>query len=276
MKAQKLRFSSVGSRKFTLIELLVVIAVIAVLAGMLLPALGQAKGAGQTAHCKGNIKSIYIACFQYSNDCKGWMPGSYDDYTEIVNMDYGIGAYIGLKTGQRNTLLSHSIVNKLFGCSAVKQWYYKTNFGTYSRYKLRSIAHITGNDAYVPRNINEFGKPNQVDGRGRPNAPSPSKCFYWGDASDCTPENGQGCFVYGWFHTWACIYNPTAGAGYTAFRHNKQMNFCTLSGDIRQAKGWYKMGDAAFWQQLGLRKADNWKIGRPGGMKSLERGDMWY
>ena len=50
---------------FTLIELLVVIAVIAILAAMLLPALGSAKDAGKRALCVGNLKSISTATMMY-------------------------------------------------------------------------------------------------------------------------------------------------------------------------------------------------------------------
>jgi prepilin-type N-terminal cleavage/methylation domain-containing protein len=53
---------------FTLVELLVVIAVIAILAGMLLPALSKSKEAGNSARCMSNLHEIGLAAMQYAND----------------------------------------------------------------------------------------------------------------------------------------------------------------------------------------------------------------
>jgi prepilin-type N-terminal cleavage/methylation domain-containing protein/prepilin-type processing-associated H-X9-DG protein len=72
-------------RAFTLIELLVVIAIIALLVGILLPALAGAREAARTSHCLSNLRQNAIVCMEYAGDYKGRSPAIGQPYAALPN-----------------------------------------------------------------------------------------------------------------------------------------------------------------------------------------------
>jgi len=108
------------SRGFTLIELLVVISIIALLVGILLPALGAARKTARTLNCLVNARSIGTAVQMYTMDYDGYLPGpvwaaitiAYDPNAtgSQRHLLYRIGPYLNVEGRGTDELISDAII----------------------------------------------------------------------------------------------------------------------------------------------------------------------
>lgn len=89
---------------FTLIELLVVISIIALLLGILLPALGSARETGRGAVCLSNLRQLVTANTVYAEDNGGYyVPAAVDIYTDNLNRWHGQRIASGAGTDEERT-----------------------------------------------------------------------------------------------------------------------------------------------------------------------------
>ena len=118
---------------FTLIELLIVIAIIAILAGMLLPALNKARETAKKIACMNNLKTLGTGIVFYADTNRGYLPR-----TKFT----GAGTNGGLIYALLNELkMSQSSVNKktsplvcpgfvndsyISSDASMRPWYYAT------------------------------------------------------------------------------------------------------------------------------------------------------
>ncbi len=106
-----------GNKGFTLIELLVVVAIIALLAALLIPAIGMVRGQAKQAQCLNNLRQLGIGMQIYAGDNDGCVPAPQVPAPDSWGPP--VMPYWGMWYGFIEPYLSKDIVGApLYWCSA--------------------------------------------------------------------------------------------------------------------------------------------------------------
>ena len=213
-------------RKFTLIELLVVVAIIAILAGLLLPALNNARARGRAILCVSNSKQVSLHLKAYTNDYNEWLV----PYTFQPMYNNGSSFPTGLTTGQYYLMLnylkyinypqsvlqaSYSYATE-FKCKDDKR---RTGQGGVSYVMNAMICQYGGASSYILAKLTQIKHP--------------TKTLHFAEGQYALTNSNElqqvNPYLYTIFDGDSCI----------AFRHNNQSNICFIDGHVESRK-WEK------------------------------------
>jgi len=134
------------TRAFTLIELLVVIAVIAILAGLLLPALSGSKERSRRAVCLNNIRQFILAAHVYAGDNQDFLPSGGTDNRDQRDTHTPI-----LSTSSSSNLLRYASPIRVLDCPNLQKSFERhLNWRAHPDYGLAIGYHYMGGHKNTP------------------------------------------------------------------------------------------------------------------------------
>lgn len=136
-------------KAFTLVELLIVIAIIALLMGILVPALGRAREQGRQVVCNSNLKTLVLGGHLWSEDHDGWaIAGDWFKERGQNEFESALGPYIDSSMNKKDTS---------FVCPSAKNiqfFHVDPDFNTMGHERT----YTYGANGYITLNLAPFGE----------------------------------------------------------------------------------------------------------------------
>jgi prepilin-type N-terminal cleavage/methylation domain-containing protein/prepilin-type processing-associated H-X9-DG protein len=171
---------------FTLIELLVVIAIIAILIGLLLPAVQKVREAAARATCQNNLKQLGLACHGY-HDANGSLPSAWN--------------YEPPAPPTRTTAVMHS-----WGTFILP---YVEQQAIFQQYNMNVVLFSAPNSALIQTHLKVFQCPSTPDQNRLYTFPVPANVLPGVPAGNLTASASDYTATTG-IRNWAQLVNPNA------------------------------------------------------------------